>query len=297
MKPPAPLIDVLSPESFAAERLPGAVNICGYEMAFVDHVRAAFPDPASPVTLYGESDATREAETAADRLRAAGYANVQVLPGGLAGWKANGGAVEGGTGSAPPADGRLAIDVEASALRWTGRNLFNFHAGTAALAEGWVEFRDGALVAARIAVDMESLRCTDIADTAMNALLIAHLRSEDFFAVSDYPRATFELTAATAIPAAPAGSPTHHVRGAFTLRGHTEPLGFDALLAQKGDGTWVAQATLDLDRTLWGSIYGSGRFFARLGQHVVNDLVHLHLKVVTRPPAAEPSPAAGAASA
>ena len=40
---------------------------------------------------------------------------------------------------------------------------------------------------------------------------------------------------------------------------------------------------IDLDRTQWGSIYGSGKFFARLGQHVVNDLIHLHLKVTTIP--------------
>jgi hypothetical protein len=38
---------------------------------------------------------------------------------------------------------------------------------------------------------------------------------------------------------------------------------------------------VDFDRTQWGSIYGSGKFFSRLGQHVVNDVIHLHLKIVT----------------
>jgi hypothetical protein len=32
---PSPLIDILSAESFAAEHLPGSVNICVYETAFI----------------------------------------------------------------------------------------------------------------------------------------------------------------------------------------------------------------------------------------------------------------------
>ena len=39
-------------------------------------------------------------------------------------------------------------------------------------------------------------------------------------------------------------------------------------------------ATLAFDRTLWGSIYGSGKFFRRLAGHLVNDLVEIQVKVV-----------------
>jgi hypothetical protein len=42
------------------------------------------------------------------------------------------------------------------------------------------------------------------------------------------------------------------------------------------------QAQLDIDRTLWGAVYGSSKFFGRLGQHLVNDVVHLFLKMVTK---------------
>jgi hypothetical protein len=126
MEMPENVIDVPSEESFAAERVPGARNFCVYEMAFVEKVAAAFPDRATPLTVYGCSSRTREAEEAA-----------------------------------------------ASGIFWTGRNLFNFHAG--------------------------------------------------------------EL---------------------------------------------VAQGTVAFDRTRWGSLYGLGRFFARLGKHVVNDLIDIQVKVV-----------------
>ena len=53
---PSPLIDILSAESFAVEHLPGSVNICVYETAFIDKIRAAFPDPNTALTVYGLND-------------------------------------------------------------------------------------------------------------------------------------------------------------------------------------------------------------------------------------------------
>jgi len=44
----------------------------------------------------------------------------------------------------------------------------------------------------------------------------------------------------------------------------------------------TAQAWLEIDRTRWGVNYGSGRLFAWLGKHVVNDHIGLHLKIHAR---------------
>ncbi|MCE2694172.1 MAG: hypothetical protein LW645_07885 [Verrucomicrobiaceae bacterium] len=41
----------------------------------------------------------------------------------------------------------------------------------------------------------------------------------------------------------------------------------------------TAQGVLDLDRTQFRSVYGSGRFFRFLGKHIVNDHIHLHIKL------------------
>ena len=91
---PSPLIDVLSAESFAAEHLPGSVNICVYETAFIDKIRAAFPDPNTTLTVYGLNDSTQEARVALTKLGAAGYSRVTAFAGGLEGWKASGGKIE-----------------------------------------------------------------------------------------------------------------------------------------------------------------------------------------------------------
>ncbi len=285
MKPPSDsraLIDVLSAESYENEHLSGAVNFCVYETAFIEKVRDAFPDQNTKLTVYGLSDSTQEASEAMEKLKAAGYENVTVLPGGLEGCKTGGKEIERSDSAVgQPLSGRFEIDQTASFVGWTGRNLFNHHTGTIQLGGGYVLLKEGVPSEAVITVDMTSLRCSDLTDSAMNAALIAHLRSDDFFSVERYPQAEFVLSSTEPLPEATTGTPNYRFRGNFTLRGKTQPLEFLASVAEKSPGVLVAQAILEMDRTLWGSIYGSGKFFARLGQHVVNDFVQIHLKVVT----------------
>lgn len=279
--PSSMLIDILSADSYESEHVPGAVNLCVYETAFIDKVKEAFPDRSAVLTVCGYCDSTKEAEVAVARLGEAGYTNVSVLSGGLRKWKADGGTTEGKGDAPASSQGTLVIDQDASFIHWTGRNLFNFHTGSLKLKGGTVEIRDGRLVAGEIHVDMTSIACTDLSDTAMNRMLIDHLRSDDFFSIGDYPVAAFTVVDAMPIDGVSDGLPNHRIEGNLTLRGKTEPVAFDALVAQKDDGYYVAQAMVDFDRTQWGSIYGSGKFFSRLGQHVVNDVIHLHLKIVT----------------
>jgi polyisoprenoid-binding protein YceI len=278
---PSPLIDILSAESFGEEHLPGAVNICVYEGAFIDKVRAAFPDISVQLSVYGLNDSTLEAGVAVKKLAAAGYRQVQVLPGGLEAWKLSGGEIERGV-AVDPASGRYEVDTTMSVVEWMGRNLFNRHLGTVELSSGHIVMDDGKLVGGCLSIDMTTLHCADIPDPALNAHLIAHLKSDDFFSVDNYPRAEFVISASMPQSGVRADEPNYRIRGDFTLRGTTKPIDFSAVVAKEADGGFTAQAVLELDRTLWGAIYGSARFFGRLGQHLVNDLVRLHLKVVTK---------------
>jgi polyisoprenoid-binding protein YceI len=280
-KLPSPLIDVLSAESFAAEHLPGSVNICVYEIAFIDKIRAAFPDPSIALTVYGLNDSTLEARVALTRLGTAGYARVTALAGGLEGWKASGGTIELSATPELPS-GQFEVDQNASLVEWMGRNLFNRHLGTVQLGPGQIVIKDGRLAGGHLTVDMTSLRCTDIPDPEINAHLIAHLKNDDFFSVDRYPRAELEIREVSYRSDVRLDEPNYQIKADFTLRGATNPIDFAALVARKSDGSFTAQALLDLDRTVWGANYGSAKFFGRLGQHVVNDEFHLHLKVVTK---------------
>ena len=277
------LIDILSSESFAAEHLPGAVNFCVYETAFIDKISAAFPDTAIALTIYGLNDSTLEASVAVKKLQAAGYRRIQVLPGGLEGWKARGETVEKGAETVSESvKARYEIDRAASVAEWMGRNLFNRHIGTVQLGFGSIDVKDGLLSGGHLTVDMTTLRCMDLVDPALNAHLVAHLKSDDFFSTDRYPNAEFNISAATLQSDVEPGEPNYRIRGDFTLRGLTRPVDLFAVVARKPEGAFVAQARMDIDRTSFGSVYGSAKFFGKLGQHLVNDLVHLYLKVVTQ---------------
>jgi polyisoprenoid-binding protein YceI len=280
---PSPLVDLLSEESFTAEHLPGAVNFCVYETAFTDKIRTAFPDRTILLTVYGLNDSTLEAGVALKKLEAAGYRSVKVLPGGLEGWKTSGKAIEKDAATVSQSvAGRYEVDQAASIAEWIGRNLFNHHAGKVQLGAGTIDIENGLLTGGHLTVDMTTLRCTDIADPAMNAHLIAHLKSDDFFSTEKYPNAKFNILTATVRPDVKPDEPNYQIRGDFTLKGVTKTLDLSAVVARRTEGAFTAQARLDIDRTLWGAVYGSAKFFGGLGQHLVNDVVHVYLKVVTK---------------
>jgi polyisoprenoid-binding protein YceI len=278
---PPRLIHVLPPEIHAATRIPGSQNACVYEMTFLDQIQSLGLDPSAPTVVYGAGEGSLDAATAAEKLRAAGYAHVQTFEGGLAEWRAAGLPLEGtGQMPQPPVpDGLYRLDTAQSVIRWTGRNLFNHHHGTVRLADGEILVRQGQLASARFTIDMASIACEDLADSALNAQLLAHLRSDDFFDVAHHPTAQFVATAAEKIDSATDGTPNHVLRGTFTLRGISRPLEFPVLLAATYDGQCLTgQGQLEIDRTDYGSHYGSGKLFRFLGRHLVNDHIHLHVK-------------------
>jgi len=281
LKDGAALIHVLPEEHYACGHLPGAINACVYEMVFVDRVAELIPDKNAAVIVYGAGGGSLDAATAAEKLGKAGYTNVSVFEGGLAEWRSLGLPTEG-TGTearATTLDGIFNVDTSTSVVRWTGRNLFNHHHGTIKLAGGRIEVQRGVLQSASFTLDMNSIACEDLVDMGYNAMLIRHLRDDDFFAVDRFPTAEFVCERAEPLEACTPGTPNYAMHGSITLRGVSRTLSFPAVIAAADADHLTGQAQFEIDRTQFGSHYGSGRLFAFLGKHVVNDHVHLHLKV------------------
>lgn len=279
--PPPLLLHVLPEEHFAARRIAGAANACSYESTFQDKVRELAPEPATPIIVYGEGAPSLDSTDAAAKLTLAGYSDVMDFRGGLGEWEAAGLPLEGEAPlpTAPVPNGAFRIDPGASVIRWTGQNLFNHHEGTLMLADGLLQIRHGQLSSGEFTIDMNSMVCTDLADSSWNTMLINHLRSADFFKVAEHPTARFVITGAAAIADATDGVPNYQITGYLMLRGATRELTFPAVIATADTSHLTAQAHLAIDRTQFGSYYGSGRFFTFLGKHVVNDHIHLHLKI------------------
>ncbi len=282
------IIDVLPGAEFKVTHLPGALNACVFDMTFLEDVKKLVPDPVTPLVLYGSSVRNLASQTAAEKLAVAGYTNLGDYRGGLEDWREAGHAVEGDADAAAPEskprDGTHQIDMKQSKVEWTGRNLTGAHSGTIKLREGCIEIESGRAVRGSFKLEMRDIECADIKDGPMRDMLEAHLKSEDFFDVTRFPEAVFLLSRITPLADVPLGNPNCEITGDLTLKGVTRDLSFRAILAPTPDGLLAADAHFDIDRTRWNVLYGSGKFYEKLGKHLVNDEISIALKLVTLPP-------------
>lgn len=281
---PGPVVvDVRLSDDYEHSHIPGAISNCVFEVAFCNRFREATPDQGTACVLYGADAGSHEAKMAAEKLEQMDYSDVRIIEGGLVEWKEAGLPVEG---EAPqPSDpaipeGTLALDLSQSRIEWTGRNLLNKHIGTIGLRSGEIEVADGKLVGGFVVIDMNAMNCTDL-EGEMRDGLIGHLKSHDFFHTSEFPEATFRILSSERIEKAKPGDQNLIVRAELEMKGKTAPVELGCIAGVTPDGNLGAQASFLIDRTAWNVIYGSGKFFHRLGQHLVNDLVDIEIKVVT----------------
>ncbi|MDQ8183034.1 YceI family protein [Pelagicoccus sp. SDUM812005] len=279
------LIDVRSPEAFAECRIEGSQNLCVYETSFLQNAQSAFANKGEAIVVYGDNDRFKAAALAADRLKQAGYSDVHVLRGGLDNWIATGKDLSRGEQPQSPPAGTYTLNVEKSKIRWIGRNLSNQHEGTISCLQGFLEVdANGAAKSGKVEADMKRIHCSDITDTKLSSLLVAHLQSIDFFETERFPTATFSLDRIFLDPTARLGTPNARMEGQMVIRGVQHPLHLECSF-NHADSGYVLQTQFDLDRTLFGVAYGSSRFFERLGMHLVNDLVNLQVTAFFEPSA------------
>ncbi|HYY27085.1 MAG TPA: YceI family protein [Chthoniobacterales bacterium] len=281
---PPLLIDVRLEEDFEAAHIPEAINNCVYEVAFRERLASIAPQRTWPIVVYGAYSGSYEARIAAEKLSKAGYTTVYEYRDGFAAWEAAGGPINKGAtrpAEAQIVDGARPIDLAESWVEWTGRNLLSKHRGRVGLRSGQLEFVQGQLIRGDVVVDLKNITCFDLQGTAAHEVLINHLQSDDFFDVERFPEALLVINSARKIDGASPGQLNYEIFADLTLKGVVAPLAFRAAAGVAPDGRAAAQAILSFDRTRWNVLYGSARFFQRIGMHMVNDLVDLEVKVVT----------------
>ncbi len=281
---PPVLVDVRLEEDYATGHLPTAKNNCVLEVVFLERMKSLAPDKTAPVCVYGAAGDSHEARMAAEKLTRAGYETVEEFRVGLEGWLKAGLSLE--NENAPETrpqilDGEYAIDLKESRVEWIGRGLLSKHHGSVGLKQGLLHFHGGQVLDGTFTLDMTKIISDDLAGNPLHDVLIAHLQSDDFFDVEIYPEARFVIRSTEPMRSAAAGMPNLTVRGELTLKGQTLPMTCVATAGVTPEGKAAAQAVFFFDRTKWNVIYGSGRFFRKLGGHLVNDLIEVQLRIVT----------------
>jgi len=139
--------------------------------------------------------------------------------------------------------------------------------------------REGRPVGGAFTLDMASIENLNIQDSTLRQVLVWHLKSDDFFDVQRFPVAELQLSKFTTLPHARPGSPNYEVNGTLALKGVSGEVAFPAILGTASDGLLAADGHFDIDRTRWNVLYGSGKFYEKLGMHLVNDEISLALKL------------------
>jgi len=171
-------------------------------------------------------------------------------------------------------DGDYKVDAEKSKLTWVGKKVTGEHTGTINVAEGSFTTKSNKVTGGSFAIDMTSIKDTDITNPSGQERLVNHLKSDDFFSSEKYPQATFVITKITS-----GEKDQYTVKGNLTIKGITNEIEFPATI-QLVNGQVTAKAKILIDRTKFDIKFRSGNFFENLGDKVIDDNFELNVELV-----------------
>ena len=169
--------------------------------------------------------------------------------------------------------GSQKVDVSKSTVKWLGKKVTGEHYGTIRIKEGNLEVEKDKVIGGKVIVDMQSIVDEDIKDAGMNAKLVGHLKSDDFFGVATFPTAELVITKVES------NGNTHTFSGNLTIKGITNPVSFAATSSKDGKNT-VYKGKLTIDRSKYNVRYGSKSFFDNLGDKAIYDEFTLDFNLV-----------------
>ena len=174
----------------------------------------------------------------------------------------------------PPPASKFKVDTKASTLTWLGKKVTGQHTGTIGISSGELIGEGKSIKEGSFEIDVNSLTVTDIADPGSNAKLVGHLKADDFFGVSKFPKATFVISSIS-----PKSGNDYTVKGKLTIKGKTNDIEFPAVITNDGKKV-TANGKIVVDRTKFDIRYGSKTFFANIGDKAISDEFELTLKLV-----------------
>ena len=173
------------------------------------------------------------------------------------------------------------IDPANSTIMWRGYKLGETgdHYGTIGVESSQIAMADGMVEAGNVVIDMTSINDVDLAeDPDDKAKLEGHLKSEDFFAVEQYPNATIDITGVEAAE----GDNQYSVSANMTLKGTTHEITFPATITTN-DNMANIRAMFTFDRAKYNVKWGSNSFPDLIKNTVLSDDIQLYLDLTTTP--------------
>lgn len=140
---------------------------------------------------------------------------------------------------------KYALNGENTKVLWSGTKANGKHDGGFKTVQGTASLADATGLKLDVEIDTTSLYSDD-------AKLTGHLKSPDFFAVKDHPKARFVSTKIDKT-----GGNTYNVQGDLTLLGKTKQVSFPATIT--AGNTLQIAAAFKIKRSDYGMTYGIGK--------------------------------------
>lgn len=166
------------------------------------------------------------------------------------------------------------VNADQSTIAWTGKKVTGSHTGFVKISNGSLTLKDEKITAGTFEMDMSSITNTDLTDKGYNEKLVGHLKSDDFFSTTKYPKATFVVTKSSS-----KGNGNYDVTGNLTIKNITNEVTFPATI-KADDKQLKASAKITVDRTKFDIKYGSGSFFDNLGDKAIDNNFILDVNLV-----------------
>ena len=146
------------------------------------------------------------------------------------------------------------------------------HDGSVQLVSGSIDISSSSDVNGKFIVDLNSMKCFDLKNEGTNKKLIGHLKSDDFFDVTNYPNAVLELVSGKNI-----SGNEFKFNGNLTIKGRTHPIIFMGTVTEN-KLSYDADLKLIFDRSKYDVRYRSASLFSDLGDRIIADDVKLTVK-------------------
>jgi polyisoprenoid-binding protein YceI len=169
------------------------------------------------------------------------------------------------------------VDPAKSTVKWHAEKVTGKHDGTVKVAGGTITTDGTNITGGTVEVDMNSIDDVDM-QGEYHDKLVGHLKSDDFFGVAAFPKATLTIKKVVAI-ADKKGAENFNVTADLTIKGITKEITFPAILVVSKTEV-VANADININRTNYGIKYGSKSFIEGIGDKAINDDFNIKVRVV-----------------
>ncbi len=159
------------------------------------------------------------------------------------------------------------VDLEKSEVTWGAAKIGGHHDGTIKIKSGTITLKNGYLMDAEFVVDATSITCTDLKDPNLNKKLVDHLKSADFFDVTNFPEIKFKLT-----------KPDRKLnqdylgKGNLTIKNISSEVKFPMTLQNDVKEIFTTMSFI-FDRTKHNMKYSSKKFTPNIGDKMIYDEV------------------------